>query len=129
MPAYDSTLFAPPAPVARVNLRNPESGAIQTDVLILLDTGADVTLLPKVAVSKLGITTIGETDYELIGLGDKVTLASVARLEMIFLGLTFRGQFLLIEQEWGIIGRNFLNAVPLLLDGPNLIWEKHKTLT
>lgn len=129
MPAYDSTLFSPPAPVAHVNLRNPESGAIQTDVLMLLDTGADVTLLPKVAVSKLGITTISETDYELIGLGDKVTLASVARLEMIFLGLTFRGQFLLIEQDWGIIGRNVLNAVGLLFDGPNLVWDKHNTPT
>lgn len=45
MPAYDSTLFAPPAPVARVNLRSPDSGRVQTDVLMLLDTGADVTLV------------------------------------------------------------------------------------
>ena len=129
MPAYDSTLFAPPAPVARVNLRNPESGAVHADVVMLLDTVADVTLLPQDAVSKLGITEASETDYELVGFGNKVCLASVARLEMIFLGLTFRGQFLLIEQDWGIIGRNVLNAVPLLFDGPNLIWDKQSTST
>lgn len=129
MPAYDSTLFAPPAPVARVNLRNPDSGVVETDILMLWDTGADVTLLPKVAVSRLGITAANEIDYELIGFGSNVSRASVVRLEMIFLGLTFRGQFLLIEQDWAIVGRNVLNAVPLVLDGPNLIWDKHNPLS
>jgi hypothetical protein len=129
MPAYDSALFAPPAPMAHVNLRHPESGVVQTDVPMLLDTGADVTLLPQVAVSKLGMTVTSETGYELIGFEGKVSLASVVHLEMIFLGLTFRGQFLLIEQDWGIIGRNVLNAVSLLLDGPHLIWDRHNAAT
>jgi hypothetical protein len=46
MPAYDATLFAPPAPLARVTLRNPVSGAVLPDVPMLLDSGADVTLVP-----------------------------------------------------------------------------------
>jgi hypothetical protein len=46
MPGYDASGFDPPAPVARVVLRNPHSGATVSDVLLLLDTGADVTLLP-----------------------------------------------------------------------------------
>jgi hypothetical protein len=28
----------------------------------------------------------------------------------------------LIDQEWGIIGRDVLNLVVLLLDGPKLTW-------
>ncbi len=64
MPAYDATIFDPPAPMAHVTLRN-------------LDRN-----------------------------------------------MTLRGRFLLIEQGWGILGRNILNALPILLDGPRLAWEE-----
>ena len=46
MPAYDDSL-SPPAPVARVSLRHPGSSLTVTDVLMLIDSGADVTLIPK----------------------------------------------------------------------------------
>ncbi|MDO9129923.1 MAG: hypothetical protein Q7U34_08655 [Anaerolineales bacterium] len=36
------------------------------------------------------------------------------------------GQFLLIGQPFGIMGRNILNAVALLLDGPLGLWEEQK---
>jgi hypothetical protein len=123
MPAYDSVLFTPPAPLARVALRNSESGAMQTDVPMLLDTGADVSLIPQASINLLRLTTISDTRYELVGFDGTRSFAGVVRLELIFLERTFRGQFLLTEQDWGILGRNILNAVPLLLDGPRLTWE------
>ncbi len=129
MPAYDSTLFAPPAPLAHVSLRNPQSGATRNDVPMLLDTGADVTLLPRAAVDELSIAASSENRYELVGFEGQSSLASVVTLEMIFLGLTFRGQFLLIEQGWGIIGRNVLNSVTLILDGPRLTWNQFEAAT
>jgi hypothetical protein len=46
MLSYDAAHFDPPAPVAHVTLRNPHSGATVPDMLLLLDTGADLTLLP-----------------------------------------------------------------------------------
>ena len=52
MPSYDSFLFTPPAPLARVIIRNPLSGATVSDVPMLLDTGADVTLLPQAFVER-----------------------------------------------------------------------------
>jgi hypothetical protein len=55
MPSYDASGFDPPAPVARMVLRNPHSGGTVSDVPLLLDTGADVTLLPRTAVERLGI--------------------------------------------------------------------------
>jgi hypothetical protein len=55
MPAYDSNLFNPPAPLARVTIRHTSSGATVSDVPMLLDTGADVTLLPQLSVEQLGI--------------------------------------------------------------------------
>jgi hypothetical protein len=47
MPSYDAMHFDPPAPVAQVILRNPHSGATVSDVPLLVDTGADITLLPR----------------------------------------------------------------------------------
>jgi hypothetical protein len=67
-----------------------------------------------------------DRSYELIGFEGHASSASAVQCEMIFLGLTFRGQFLLIEHEWGIMGRNILNAVSLLFDGPRLTWGQHK---
>ncbi len=55
MPPYDDRLFAPPAAVVNARLRNPQNGAILPEVLLLIDTGADVTLLPLGAVDAAGI--------------------------------------------------------------------------
>ena len=46
MAAYDGAHFDPPAPVAVVTLRDAGTGRTVEDVVLLLDSGADVTLLP-----------------------------------------------------------------------------------
>jgi hypothetical protein len=55
MPTYDAERFTPPAPTALVKLRDPGSGTVISDVPVLLDTGADVTLFPGSAIQRLGI--------------------------------------------------------------------------
>lgn len=126
MPAYDTELFDPPAPLAQVTLRNPQNGAVLSDVLMLMDSGADVTLIPQASVESLGAVLIPKKYYELAGFNGNISLAPVVRLELILLGRTFRGQFLLVDQKWGVIGRNILNAVSILLDGPHLIWKEQR---
>jgi len=42
---------------------------------------------------------------------------------MKWLGLNFTGDFLVARTPHGIIGRNILNHLHLVLDGPNLQWE------
>ncbi|MFN2480289.1 MAG: aspartyl protease family protein [Pyrinomonadaceae bacterium] len=123
MPNYDSRSFTPPAPLALVLLRNPESGAVQRDVPMLLDTGADVSLLPHVSLSGLGVTPAEDERFELTGFDGTVSLAPLVRVELIFLGQLLRGEFPLIAQDYGILGRNILNALPLLFDGPNQTWD------
>src|SRR5262249_56398454 len=55
---YDGQ-FNPPAPVARVSLRVHANGKIVTDVPMLIDSGADVTLLPRARVDDhLGATRV-----------------------------------------------------------------------
>jgi hypothetical protein len=59
MPAYDDNRFAPAAPVARVVVRHPDHPASIADVLMLIDSGADASLLPRTAVASLGIEGTG----------------------------------------------------------------------
>lgn len=126
MPVYDTERFDPPAPLAQVILRDLENRAIQSDVPMLLDSGADVTLVPQTAVDSLEVATVPDRQYELVGFDGSMSLASVVRLELLFRGRTFRGQFLVIDRAWGILGRKVLNAVLIVLDGPNLVWDEHR---
>ena len=126
MPAYDASLFDPPVPMARVVLRNPATGAVWSDVPMLLDSGADVTLIPQAVRQLLALDAVAGKQYELEGFDGNVSQTSVVRLEMIFCRRTFRGQFLLVVQAWGILGRNILNAIVLLLDGPHLTWDEQR---
>ena len=124
MPSYDDRLHDPPAPVALVVLRSSQGGAEVADVSLLIDTGADITLLPRLTVERLGIEASADEHRELIGFDGSRSLAPVVAMEMIFLGRIFRGRYLLIDGEQGVLGRNILNHVSLLLDGPRGHWSE-----
>lgn len=125
MPRYEDRLFVPPAPVLNARLRNPESGTIVPEVLLLIDTGADVTLLPLGAVNAAGIEHTGAS-YELLTFDGRSGSVGAVRADLLMLGRTFRGQFLVIDQEVGILGRNILNVLSLLLDGPQQTWSEQR---
>lgn len=118
---------APPAPVALVTLPNLDTNAAWEDVPMLLDTGADVSLVPQAAAPRLGLAISTDKQYELMSFNGSTSFAPFVRLKLTFLGKTFRGQFLLIDQDVGILGRNILNVVSLVLDGPNLTWDEPRT--
>ena len=125
MPNYDASHFDPPAPVAAVTLRDPHSGATVSDVQVLLDTGADVTLLPRMTVERLGVPLLANEQYELMGFDGSRSFARVVMLDVLFLRRAFRGRYLLTEEERGILGRDVLNHVMVLLDGPRQQWSEH----
>jgi predicted aspartyl protease len=124
MPSYDALAFDPPALVARVVLRNPESGTTVSDVSLLLDTGADVTLLPRTAVERLGVPLLSDQRYELMSFDGSKSFAPVVMLDLMLLRRAFRGRYRLIEAERGILGRDILNHVTLFLDGPRRQWSE-----
>ncbi|WP_309713581.1 retropepsin-like aspartic protease [Armatimonas sp.] len=121
--SYDGEHHDPPAPVAWVTLQSPDGAKSQTDVPLLMDTGADVTLLPRWAIEALELPAEPEASYELAGFDGSTSVAVAVRLSLLWMGKTFRGQFLVIDQPQGILGRNILNNVSLLLDGPHREWE------
>jgi hypothetical protein len=90
---------------------------------MLLDSGADATLLPRSAIASLGIVGEGER-YQLVAFDGTTNEAEAVRAVLVFMNRTFRGRFLPVQSEVGVIGRNVLNHVRLLLDGPALNWEE-----
>lgn len=118
MPSYDAARYDPPAPIALVTLRNPATGTTITDQALLMDTGADATLLPRAAVEQLGVPPLPDQRYELMGFDGNKSWVSVAVVDAIFLNRRFRGRYLLIDADQGILGRGVLNHLAVLLDGP-----------
>jgi hypothetical protein len=124
MPAYDSLDYDPPASVAHVTLRDIDRGVLLPNVSLLLDTGADVTLLPRVAVEQLGLKPLAEKEYELVGFDGTKSLAQAVELDMIFLNKAYRGRYLLTDDEHGVLGRDVLANIILRLNGPRQEWSE-----
>src|SRR6266516_2273714 len=111
MPEYDAENFEPPAPVAYVTLRNPATGVLLSDVPMLIDTGADVTVLPSTAVEQLGVSSEEDSEFEIQVFDGEIKRLKLARLELFVLGKKFAGEYLLIDRSTGILGRNILNNI------------------
>jgi len=62
-----------------------------------------------------------------MGFDGSKSCASVVMLDMIFLRRAFRGRYLLIEAERGVLGRDILNHVTVLLHGPRQQWSEHSS--
>jgi hypothetical protein len=126
MTAYDSIAFRPPAPVASVLVRSPVTGRSITNVALLVGSGADVSCLPQGPIAELLDAHGDSAQYEIEAFDGNKSLAPVAQLEIEFLGKSFRGQFLLVRCDHGFLGRNILNYLSLLLDGPALSWSEYR---
>jgi predicted aspartyl protease len=126
MPEYNAENFDPPAPVAYVTLRNPMTGVSLNDVPMLIDTGADATALPRAYVEQLNIEPARDKSYLTVGFDGQERIVNMVELEMEFLGRKFKGKFLLVDQPTGYLGRNIMNNLRILLDGPRGKWNEQK---
>lgn len=109
MQEYDAARFDPPAPLAIVVVKSTQLGIVVHDVPMLLDTGADVSLLPRSHAGSL--ESPDARHYELEAFDGTRSSAPMVNAELELLGKTFRGQFLLIDSWHGILGRNVLTLV------------------
>lgn len=122
MPDYDQQQFDPPAPLVTVVLRTADQAKSISDVPMLIDSGADVSLIPASCADRLALRS-EEGPFALRGFDGSSSQAKAVDAEVSFLGLTFRGRFLIIDAVYGVLGRNVLNHLSLLLDGPRLQWH------
>ena len=126
MPEYDAENYDPPAPVAYVTLRNPATGDVASNVPMLIDTGADATLLPSDAVEKLGIQAEDDRAFEVQVFDGGTKILRFVKLDLLVLSKTFKGDYLLIDRPIGILGRNILKELRILFDGPSGEWSEQK---
>jgi predicted aspartyl protease len=93
---------------------------------MLIDSGSDTTLIPRSCADRLGLRGETQEGVLLVGFDGSESRAEVVDVEVRFLRRTFRGEFPIIDDEVGILGRNVLNRLSIVLDGPRLDWHEEK---
>jgi predicted aspartyl protease len=112
---YDASLD-PPAPMIPVRI----SGPVGEDAVLLpmlVDTGADCTLVPAPIVRRLGLPRIDVIGVSGVGGGTGRATVHAACVE--FAGVRVVARIVAFAEE-AILGRDVLNQTVLMLDGPGL---------
>ena len=118
--AYNSALN-PPAPFLSVEI-SALIGTQAQSIPAKIDTGADITAIPTQVIDQLGLTPAGEIKvegydgrsstsyyYDIILQIDRLKLTGLAAIPL--------------HEEYALLGRDVLNQLQLLLDGPALTLE------
>ncbi len=80
---------------------------------MLIDSGADVSFLPRQPIADIIDKSQQSDQYEVEAFDGTRSRAAVAELEVLFLGKSFSGQFLLLDAPYGYLDRNILNNISL----------------
>jgi predicted aspartyl protease len=113
--AYDTELD-PPAPVIPVRVSGP-TGETAMMLPMLVDTGADCTLLPVPIVRLLGLPQVDTV--RIVGVGE-VALRATRHVAVIEIGpLRLVAKIAAFVDE-AVLGRDVLNQAVVTLDGPGL---------
>lgn len=106
-----------------VNLAMPEETPQFGPDLALIDTGADGTFVPTPVLEELGVPVAYMTNVR-SHLGEKLLRVSVHKVDLILFDSIRLPDMEVVSDDWGdqiILGRNVLNRLRLLLDGPSQI--------
>jgi len=117
-----SDTFDPPAPCLSVYLIHPRRPDATLTLSAQLDTGADITVVPQIAVDRLGLSRVG--DALIAGYDDASTLLPLYYFDLniddelirAVKAVAYRGDLV-------ILGRDVLNHFRALLDGPALVFD------
>ena len=91
---------------------------------MLIDSGSDITLVPRTSIDDLGADFDPNAGYELQDFDGQVSVAQAVQLDLVFVKRAFRGKYAIGNSEMGILGRDVLNHLAILLDGPQLSWQE-----
>jgi predicted aspartyl protease len=116
--AYDTSLD-PPAPVVPVRISGPV-GEDAVTVPMLVDTGADCTLVPAAIIRRLGLPSVDVIG--LTGVGGSRSRATVHAASVELGGVRLLARVVAFVDE-AILGRDLLNQTVMTLDGPGLVFS------
>ena len=114
---YD-TVYEPPFPAAPVVLRNSEEGLCTEKVQALLDTGSDGSLVPIAYLEEILAPPMADTHIR--SRWGKWRAAQLFAVDIELGNLRLPGIFVVGDEQGKeiVLGRNVLNKLRLLLDGP-----------
>lgn len=121
MPGYETEGFVPPAPVARAVVHGP-TGRARSDVRLLIDTGADVSIVPRTVAVDVN-AEVRPSGIVIRSYDEGEATCDLAELSVEVLQYRFRGTFVIGDADYGVLGQNILNSLLLTLDGPRRVWS------
>ncbi|MDX6496840.1 MAG: hypothetical protein QOG23_100 [Blastocatellia bacterium] len=89
-----------------------------------IDSGSDITLIPRTSIDELELEIDPKAGYELQGFDGRNSVAQAVTLDLLFLKRTIRGKYVVVDSSMGILGRDVLNHLAILLEGPSLSWRE-----
>ena len=119
--SYDTSLL-PPAPFLPVQLTSLVDHSESVTVQAKLDTGADLTAIPTTVIERLRLMPAGEIEVEDYDSRRATSRAYDVNLQVDQLnvnGLLVIG----FAEDHVLLGRDVLNRLRILLDGPALTTE------
>ena len=115
--------FQPPAPFISVSLRDPLTGRAVGNQAALIDTAADRTILPALTIETLGVGEDGHSSFQ--GFAGNIVELPLFLVEIRIHDLPpFEVRAALGKHEpYILLGRDVLNALRIVLDGPQHFLE------
>jgi predicted aspartyl protease len=119
--AYDTSLL-PPAPFVSIRLASLADRSEPVAVPAKIDTGADLTVIPVRLVEQLQLMPAGEIEVESYD-GRRATLRAYD-VNLHIDQLSLPGLLVIaFSEDYVLLGRDVLNRLRVLLDGPALMTE------
>jgi predicted aspartyl protease len=113
---YDDNNYYPPAPVLPITVRVPGDSISQVTIEALVDTGADITCLPRSLIRALHAESA--SSYDVLGIsGVPIGPADSYFLEFEMASKKLLSEVIAVGNE-PILGRNLINEFKLNLHGP-----------
>ncbi len=116
---YDPS-FTPPAPVVPIRVGLPGTGAAGVAVRALVDSGADLTVVPRGVAAQLRLPAVGEVSLSGVGRSSVRAVLHAARIEAA--GREFLLEVLAVGDD-ALVGRDLLNRCVVTLRGPDGVVE------
>jgi predicted aspartyl protease len=114
--------FDPPAAVLSATLSGVIRSRPRLHLPALIDTGADLTAVPVTAVKQLHLYEVGRIEVE--NIQAQVTLADIYTVNVSVADLPARElEVVLTAHSFVVLGRDWLQAYYLLLNGPEQHFE------